>query len=622
MAINDSAINEYMRTHFRHQPSFSEMIMVEAIDPDLMDNATTREAFRGVCDEENVRSMIRAILNQRPPFEAVVDLIEEICSRPDSQLNISRDVNRWHEIHNSLGKMVSYVLSLYGIHPVPVYNENGEFVSGKYRRRRLKSGTQFRTAVVFEIPDGLLHDTGNNKRMVVMGAVGKDTSKEDNRNTRSNRFRDAKEILHNRIIAPVIRRGYVDVYDMIGKNNRNADIREKLETKGFPVWLFDEFKLRKSVRNPEPKSLNAIIDAANMLLSRLEQPLKDYEQFAICYFVFWHASNREQTVRMVKELLSYYGLEKEYRFFQNEPRILYDPNQVEINSASSVDEFTKILSDSISDKKGQIYYRGHGSVSYELLPSLFRNEGFFKNERNMYLDLITRCPGDFSETRNHIDILAHMQHYGLPTRLLDVTSNALTALYFTCESNASKYGEVVMLEIDPSRMKHYQDIETVMLSSLPLLEHTDLEYLYEYCKNQANPTNESLEALEKLKAEMQAEKHYSTDSYSRMITLLNSYFLVSPQKLNRRMMNQDGAFILCGLFDRIYDQRMLERKDYKGTSHLEEMRVKRNGKRVIIIVDNKDEIMKSLNTYGINKTRIYPEIDNVSAYIKGQFKTE
>ena len=50
-------------------------------------------------------------------------------------------------------------------------------------------------------------------------------------------------------------------------------------------------------------------------------------------------------------------------------------------------------------------------------------------------------PNVFDRGMQPIDLLACLQHYGVPTRLLDVTSNALAALYFAC-GNEGEDGEV------------------------------------------------------------------------------------------------------------------------------------------------------------------------------------
>lgn len=67
------------------------------------------------------------------------------------------------------------------------------------------------------------------------------------------------------------------------------------------------------------------------------------------------------------------------------------------------------------------YFRGHSKQSFQLKPSIFRNSGWIDNEATMLKELILRCPNEFAGRPTTFQCLVKMQHYGLPTRLLDVT---------------------------------------------------------------------------------------------------------------------------------------------------------------------------------------------------------
>ncbi|MHA5498444.1 FRG domain-containing protein [Pseudomonas aeruginosa] len=92
------------------------------------------------------------------------------------------------------------------------------------------------------------------------------------------------------------------------------------------------------------------------------------------------------------------------------------------------------------------FFRGHADVSWQLLPGVYRldSEGrSFRTDESRLFHEMLRCDSSaFAEDKTTFEWLARMQHYGLPTRLLDITANSLVALFFACTDLQETDGEV------------------------------------------------------------------------------------------------------------------------------------------------------------------------------------
>lgn len=139
-------------------------------------------------------------------------------------------------------------------------------------------------------------------------------------------------------------------------------------------------------------------------------------------------------------------------------------------------EAVKKIVDEESNKEYDFYFRGHSDSRYLLIPQLLRNGSFAKdkeeharqsivtNEHIAFRNVVAQQSSEFAQCKSAIEYLVKMQHYGLKTRLLDITSNALIALYFACANHLGdangKEGEVIIFKFPKGIIKHY-DSDTI-----------------------------------------------------------------------------------------------------------------------------------------------------------------
>lgn len=255
----------------------------------------------------------------------------------------------------------------------------------------------------------------------------------------------------------------------------------------------------------------------------------------------------------------------------------------------------------------EYFFRGHYYYKYDLVPSLYRKKEYYNNESFMYMDFKTQFYNQLSN-KKYIEILTTMQHYKMPTRLLDTTSNPLVALYMACDKPANYklktygIGEVIVMSEDIKNIKYSDSNATTLLSSLAVLETNYKQELYEkiiesLAKNDPSIYRKSL-AYKRFVAEAHNELPYFDESFFTPEVLLKPRH-VKVGMINERIIAQSGNFILFGLCD------------YKTGNY---MKLDTVAKERIFIV-HRDYIVKQLEMLNMNSGTMYPDKDHISVAI-------
>ncbi|MGY4310783.1 hypothetical protein ACVWW1_000086 [Bradyrhizobium sp. JR3.5] len=116
--------------------------------------------------------------------------------------------------------------------------------------------------------------------------------------------------------------------------------------------------------------------------------------------------------------------------------------KISIYRPTSLPRYMEIVQKLQRQARHSLWFRGNGHLKHKLVPSLYRhkqkpsNDGFRTLERQLMARFRQRSmPYHSRDLRDDWEALFFMQHYGVPTRLLDWTENPLVALHFALMSS-------------------------------------------------------------------------------------------------------------------------------------------------------------------------------------------
>ncbi len=275
-------------------------------------------------------------------------------------------------------------------------------------------------------------------------------------------------------------------------------------------------------------------------------------------------------------------------------------------SVKNITNFINQIKKTGSKKGFENYFRGHSDMVFKLEPSVYR-DGYIDNEDRIFKESIVRIPQEFSSYKTTIEKLVKMQHYGVPTRLLDITSNPLVALFFACNKDFEKDGVVIFVQIPDNNIRFY-DSDTVSIIANIAKRPKNFEYDYTD-KTKISEFNESYH-IGFLLHEIKEEKPYFQDIINYKD--IEKVFAVKVKLDNPRILKQSGAFLLFGVRANKNIQADVPRSwVLNKTNKLLKLKIP---------ADKKKKILEELDLIGLNDSTLFPELENQAKYLKDILK--
>lgn len=212
----------------------------------------------------------------------------------------------------------------------------------------------------------------------------------------------------------------------------------------------------------------------------------------------------------------------------------------------------------------EIWYRGHSDHSWKLVPSLPREHNWEVKEKELFLEFTKTASRLFDRRSNDWETLFDMQHYWIPTRLLDWTTVMGIAIAFILHSDYSDANDSALYVLDPVALNRLSGRDDVI--NLP-------------------EDNKSFE--------------YKTIYWEKRPVQIEKPLAIRPGQQSDRLRAQKGTFTVCGTLDAGFETEAAN--CYK---------------KIILPSSAKSEARDFLKWANLDEYTIYPDIVGMAHHIK------
>lgn len=259
---------------------------------------------------------------------------------------------------------------------------------------------------------------------------------------------------------------------------------------------------------------------------------------------------------------------------------------------------------------------------------LYQNQGFIDHERDLYQEALRYNVISFEQDKTMVDRLTRMQHYRLPTRFADISTNMLLAAFFaaggermTARDREDDDGYIRIIKVAKHKMKSFTSDIIVAIAHLPLVKKENvhpakkngLEALrYEITNERPGFSmstrvgEEPSKWLEKVEADLRRE--------------IQQVWAFKPILNNRRIRAQGGAFLAFGCGD----EKAKLTPSFSPDDYNDETKPSYGIKQIGYVQihnESKQRVLNDLRMFGMPAENVYPDLSETCNEIGEHYKT-